>query len=312
MGEPQKVTLTVTAHNAADGATQNYAGSFAKLDATTLGTGANWFNTGCAVGTQCMGLGAMNPGASSGTGLSGRLSVSTGPGNPSSSWVSGVGTFSAHIVLSRNSTPDGPYGTLKFGAAPQDSDGVVLPSPSSSDTHKMDFDATEGNTLASNPDSTNERRLLFTTKGYFGRLWLGNAYGSDQKSLSVPYETQYWNGFVFVRNTADSLVPFALGNVSLNTVLGTPPTLTLGSFASGSGTLGLSAPGVPGTVDVYVNLGSTGSQANCPGYAVGTSAGRTYLSGKWCGSNYDRDPVSRATFGVQAGKRGPIYIRENY
>jgi uncharacterized repeat protein (TIGR01451 family) len=312
MGEPQKVTLTVTAHNAADGATQNYAGSFAKLDATTLGTGANWFNTGCAVGTQCMGLGAMNPGASSGTGLSGRLSVSTGPGNPSSSWASGVGTFSAHIVLSRNSTPDGPYGTLKFGAAPQDSDGVVLPSPSSSDTHKMDFDATEGNTLASNPDSTNERRLLFTTKGYFGRLWLGNAYGSDQKSLSVPYETQYWNGFVFVRNTADSLVPFALGNVSLNTVLGTPPTLTLGSFASGSGTLGLSAPGVPGTVDVYVNLGSTGSQANCPGYAVGTSAGRTYLSGKWCDSNYDRDPVSRATFGVQAGKRGPIYIRENY
>jgi hypothetical protein len=312
MGEPQKVTLTVTAHNAADGATQNYAGNFAKLDATTLGTGANWFNTGCAVGTQCMGLGAMNPGASSGTGLSGRLSVSTGPGNPSSSWVSGVGTFSAHIVLSRNSTPDGPYGTLKFGAAPQDSDGVVLPSPSSSDTHKMDFDATEGNTLASNPDSTNERRLLFTTKGYFGRLWLGNAYGSDQKSLSVPYETQYWNGFVFVRNTADSLVPFALGNVSLNTVLGTPPTLTLGSFASGSGTLGLSAPGVPGTVDVYVNLGSTGSQANCPGYAVGTSAGRTYLSGKWCGSNYDRDPVSRATFGVQAGKRGPIYIREHF
>ena len=52
MGEPMRMTLLVTAYNAVDGITKNYVGNFAKLDAATLGTGANWFNTGCA-GDRC-------------------------------------------------------------------------------------------------------------------------------------------------------------------------------------------------------------------------------------------------------------------
>jgi hypothetical protein len=35
-----------------------------------------------------------------------------------------------------------------------------------------------------------------------------------------------------------------------------------------------------------------------------------YLSGNWCGSNYDRDPTGRATFG---STRTPlIYRKENF
>ncbi|MBS1197205.1 MAG: hypothetical protein H6R18_990, partial [Proteobacteria bacterium] len=50
---------------------------------------------------------------------------------------------------------------------------------------------------------------------YSGRLWLGNAYGSDKKDLTVPYETQYWNGTAFIKNTADNCTALATANFSL-------------------------------------------------------------------------------------------------
>lgn len=153
-----------------------------------------------------------------------------------------------------------------------------------------------------------------------GRLWLGNAYGSDQLALTVPVETQYWNGSAFVKNTLDSCTALAAGNIALGNKLGglsayTGP-ITVSAIAGGAGTIGLAKPAAAtaGSVDVMATLGSVGSPSNCNSVTGATSAALTHLSGKWCGASYDRDPVARATFGIagSSSKKGPIYIRESY
>lgn len=328
LGEPMKLLLAVTAYGKNNDSTalQNYAGSFAKLDATTLGTGSNWFNTGCATGTQCMGLGAVN----GSTGLSGRLAV-VGSGtyasvtNPASSWTTGVGTFTVHVSLARptSTTPDttwGAYDTLLLGAMPQDVDGATLPGSSSSDAHKVNLDATTGNTLASNPDGTSERRQFATTRARFGRIWLGNAYGSDQRDLTVSFEAQYWNGNAFVKNTADSLTSIASANIGL-LQNGLTSTVNAGTFtvSSGAGSFVIAKPTgatLAGSVDIALALGSNTTVNTSWTPTLGPTAGANldYLRGKWYGSGFDRDPTARATFGVAGShqRKGPIYIRENY
>ena len=163
MGEPMLATLTLTAYNAADLPTQNYAGLFARLDATTLCNGnlatcslaansANWFNTGCTGTTECMGLGAVN----AATGLSNRLAIdtaSTGSSSPSSSWSAGVGTFGAFLTFSRPTTlvPDATWGSfdaLNVGGMPRDSDGVTMPGPASADTHRVNLEIALAEPLA--------------------------------------------------------------------------------------------------------------------------------------------------------------------
>lgn len=324
MDEPMKLTFNVIACNSAEGVTQNYAGSFAKLGAAALGTGSNWFNTGCTGASQCFGLGAVN-GA---TGLSGRLSIDTSVANPASLWATGVGAFVAYMKFNRNATPDGPYQALKIGAMPRDGDGVTLPDPVSSDAHKVDLDATTGNTLASNPDGSNERKLLFTTDVRFGRLWIGNAYGPEQRDLTIPFEAQYWNGNTFIKNTADSLTGIAKANIGLGNHLpsGFSASVDLthipaGPFpvVSGSGSITLIKPsGSPlsGSVDIVFDLGATTTTNTSwtPSQPPTAGANMGYLRGKWSGAAYDRDPTARATFGIFGSslKKGPIYLRENY
>lgn len=324
MDEPLKLTLKVIAYNAAEGVTQNYVGVFAKMDAASLGTGGNWFNTGCAGAGQCFGLGAVN----ATTGLSNRLAIDTSVASPASLWAAGVGTFTTYMKFNRNATPDGPYQALKIGAMPRDGDGVTLPDPASSDAHKVDLDATTGNTLASNPDGANERKLLFTTDVRFGRLWIGNAYGPEQRDLTIPFEAQYWNGNTFIKNTADSLTSIAKANIGLGNHLpsGFSASVDLthipaGPFpvVSGSGSLTLIKPsGSPlsGSVDIVFDLGATTTTNTSwtPSQPPTAGANMGYLRGKWSGAAYDRDPAARATFGIFGSslKKGPIYLRENY
>ncbi len=143
----------------------------------------------------------------------------------------------------------------------------------------------------------------------YGRLWLGNAFGSDRTSLSVPYQYQYWNGNAFVRNTADTSSSFAVGNMTLANYQGgitnatvTSANLTVNPNSSGAGSITLAAPAsaASGSVDLAVNLGAA------PG------ASRAYLQYPW-GGGAAINPTSRATFGVYSGgqRRPPIFIREN-
>lgn len=206
MGEPFLMQMIVTAYNGANQVTANYAGSLAKLDAATLNSGSNWLKTGCAGAAQCFGLGAVNrpPGTSSvKTGISGRLSADTGTAT-NTAWTGGSSMFTVALSLTRLTNPDGPFDYVYFGAVPRDADGVTIPASGNPD-HEADLDATTGDTLASNPDGTMERRHIDETanKARFGRLSLSNAFGSEFLPLRVPVLAQYWTGNGWVKNDLD-------------------------------------------------------------------------------------------------------------
>jgi MSHA biogenesis protein MshQ len=123
-----------------------------------------------------------------------------------------------------------------------------------------------------------------------GRLWLGNAFGSEFLTLRMPMQTQYWTATGWQKNTADSCTQLTVptsGNGGL--VFGTQTTvnqLTVGEttatmagtpagrVVNGDPLLSLSAPGAGnfGYVDVAAgNLGAptwlppTGSARACFG-----------------------------------------------
>lgn len=151
----------------------------------------------------------------------------------------------------------------------------------------------------------------------YGRLWLGNAYGNEHANLSLPYETQYWNGVAFLKNTLDSCTALNATNVGLGNYQGSvtsanlPLTaITMGSFASGSGTLALAAPNKAGSADVVIRLSPT--LGMCPSWVpTGTPTTADYLRGSWCGVTPTFDPFARVTFGISKSSR-QIYLRENF
>jgi hypothetical protein len=331
MGEPVLVTLIVRAYNTGEVATTNYAGAYAKLNAlpTELGTGGNWFNTGCAAPIECMGLGAVSGSA----GLSNRLAIDT-TSTSTSSWSNGVGTFTAYVDFNRSGSPDGPFSTLQIGAMPQDSDGVTLPGPASADTaHKVNFDATTGNTLASNPDGINERRLLFATAVRYGRLRLFNAYGSELLDMRLPLEADYYNGTGWIRNTDDNMTKIAnprndiaVGNCTVTLSCATGGNLdpathlpaTAVTLSGGTNTITLTKPTCAatcptGSLDFALTLGLVGTNNNCvtsPAALPNATNGASlpWLQFAWCIGK--GDPNAHATFGE--AKNRFIYLRERY
>lgn len=193
-------------------------------------------------------------------------------------WTSGAyGVSGAAFNFAKNTAAvDGPL-SLSLKAAVTDPDSVAI---AGSDT-------------------------IGPTAVRYGRLWLGNCYGSTTQSCTMNYETQYWNGLAFVRNTNDTCTALALpaaslsnwqgGITSVNTPLG---NLTLGTFGTGAGTLVLAppspTPSSAGAVDVLLTL-----DASMPWL-------RSYSGGSY------QNPRARATFGIygSSAKKGPIYLRE--
>ncbi|WP_168798659.1 DUF6701 domain-containing protein [Herbaspirillum sp. ST 5-3] len=288
MGEPMLTHLEVTAYNAGDQPTKNYEGDFAKLSAGALGTGTNWFATGCSAGVQCFGLGAIN---GTTTGLTSRLNIDTSVSNPVSSWTQGVGTFSTQVYLARptSTTADatwGPYDVLSIGGAPKDSDDVTLPGATSLDAHHIDLDA--------DANSVNERRLVFTSKSRLGRLNFSSEYGSELLPLPIHVAAQWWNGATFLTNPLDNATSFATSavnisnpkkNLALNEISIAAPTSVV--FTNGVATFRLAKP--------------TGGDGKYDGSVDMTTTVFPYLPAN----------TGRASFGVY--KSGPvIYIREMF
>jgi MSHA biogenesis protein MshQ len=206
------------------------------------------------------------------------------------------------LKFSRGASPDGPFDTLDIGVAPRDSDGVTLQAAA------LDMDA--------DSNSSNERKWLGQTKARFGRLWLGNAYGSDQRDLTVPFEVQYWNGNAFIKNLLDNVTSFTDANIGLR-LNGLNSSITPGTFTAsgGIGSFVLTKPTgatLAGSVDIVVNLGATGSPSDCASISAGSSTAKPWLASRWCGTGYDRNPTARATFGIADQRRGHIYLRESY
>jgi len=286
----------VQARNAADAVTQNYTGAYAPGTVT---------------------FGAEN--TDSGTDLKDSL-VFTGTGLAlSGNWVAGVFTLTGSataITFTRPTIPAGPYDALDIGLTVADTDVSTVPRVAGAD---MNPTAAGGSSFSYKKFSGSPLRMRY------GRLRLLNAYGSERMSLPMTWETQYWNGWAFIRHTQDSCTTLSAANIALDNYQSPPKavppllsssnlsTVTVGAISAGRGTITLAPTAkATGSVDLVVNLGSTGSPSNCAGLSNGSSssAGLAYLSGQWCGVANDRNPTARASFGVY--KSPLIYRRENY
>jgi MSHA biogenesis protein MshQ len=306
MDEGLGLTFTLTAQNAAGATTTNYRGSFARLPLTAAG----------------LNFGARD--IASNTNLSARLDTSSGV---TGSWGNGVANgLAATIAIRRQLTPDnpdGPFNQVKLGIAPADPDGVALAAAALD----FDVDGVGGNDRA---------QIGANTQIRFGRLRVQNALGSERIALPVAMQIEYWNGAGFLVNTLDSCTSLPRSAVSLGAyqvnlnACETAFSVATVVFTNGVATAALAAPGSAnnGSVELRVNLGSVpGGAQYCAGVGgaplAAASAARSYLRGRWnatdddanANTNYDDDPVARATFGVYGTDRAPnrlIYLRENY
>jgi hypothetical protein len=307
MGEPMLLNVNVTAYSTKESATWNYTGAYAKLDASTL---SNWNSVGCTSGTQCFGLGAID----GTTALSSRLSVTS----PTSVWSLGNGSFSFNLIFGRNASgPDGPFDALSIGAAPQDTDGVMLPISTSADTiHALNLDVKSGGGV--------DRRFIAATKVRYGRLRLVNAYGSELLDSRVEVRAEYWNGSRWALNTLDKSLALTAGNVFIsnkNGLFAPSSVKSITQFSAGSGGAGyivFNKTSLPGSFDIALNLNASGTtDTSCNAAHGGTASNMPWLEAYWsapanCNSvaGWAQDPNARVKVG--SPKAPYIYLRERY
>jgi MSHA biogenesis protein MshQ len=119
-----------------------------------------------------------------------------------------------------------------------------------------------------------------------------------------------------VRNSADSSTSLPATAIALSGALAGSTSASAITLVGGVGTLTLAAPGpATGSVDVAINLGSSGSDQSCLATHGGTAASKPWLRSQngSCAATYDRDPSARATFGVYAPEtRKGIHVREQF
>ena len=301
MGEPIGVRFTLTAMNAANGTTKNYAGAYANLSTSSWlnygsansvglwmiatgypvapGTCKAMFSNTTPSSTTFACVGVANPAPVLRT-AGPRVSISGTPASPS--WVSGSSTFAANVIFERADTPDGPYATLNIGVAPQDADGVTF-TPAALD-------------LGTDNNGSNERLSLGATEARYGRLLIANTYGSELLGLPVKIRAQYWNGTSYATNTADNCTSLAAANFTVLQGAGATISTTVtggGTMANGTGMITLNKP-----TNSPVGKGSVIVKSSA--IAPATWPLNSYLPGSGI-----------ETFGVYKGT-SVIYVREIY
>ena len=246
--------------------------------------------------------------------------ASLSPSPSAGAWLNGIFMPSAtDLVFTRAATPSAPLDTAYLAIRATDPDGATIRRATAAQTTVADMDLVAGNP-ACTTGCTHKKVAGVPTRFRFGRVWLGNAYGSEKSALSLPYEMQYWNGQAFIQNTQDmcttlTAANFGIGNYQGSVTAANLPVgaVTTGAFSAGAGTVTLGAPNAAGSVDVVARMNP--ALAMCPGwvpsYPAGVPATADHLRGKWCGAGYDKDPVARATFGISRTNR-QIFLREGY
>lgn len=197
---------------------------------------------------------------------------------------------------------------------------------------RVDFTATDTDgatgtfTLATDASASPDQLITFANpEQRYGRLYIGTGVGSELLPMAVTFETQYYNGTAFVRNTQDNctVVDDIAGDTAPDLSLsnnvdtgaqtdgdilicpGTTSTMTLGNnpLVAGDGNLSFSAPGAGcvGHANISVDLGT----ASPPGQ------NRPWLQYDWNGDGvYDNNPSGRVDFGIYDGSEEVIYTRE--
>jgi len=296
MGETMNAQFDLVAQNVGGGTTTNYKGVYAKLDPTVPG---NPLNFGAVSG---------------GTNLTSRLNTPTltsaliSGTTYSNIFQNGTASIVAPLTISRSSSPDGPYSSVKFGIAPEsripplESDGVQMGS----------YDLNVGG--SNDHTSIMDASVQTTTEVRFGRLRLINAYGSELLPPRVGYRLEYWAGSQWQVNVADSETPLEAGNIYSGS-LGAPTRLT--SPTRGVGVITF-APAAVGIYDIAVNLNASGNDTSCNASHGGTTAANMpWLKGFWspqatCNGTaaWLQDPNARIKLG--SPKAAYIYMRERY
>jgi len=289
--------MTVTARNAQGATTQNYgaAGGWFKLTNSTLNGRTYTAATG-TLDTGGLPLPAVDPAI-----------VNNGNGTATLTFGAGSG-----LAFTR-STPVAPFDAeISLAINVTDNEASFAGNPARFGT------AAPGGGIA----FTQSKRMVF------GQLRLLNAIGSERIPLPVRMRLEYWNGTGFVVNTNDGCTTLprssiVMSNYQLNLAAcetafpGAPDPIP---FTNGAAMPALAAPGANnnGSVDLRVELGAVAGQY-CPavggGQAGTSSAGRSYLQGRWTGGSYDQDPTARAAFGIYGTDKTPnqfIYFRENH
>jgi MSHA biogenesis protein MshQ len=287
-GEPA-IQLTVTARNAQNGVTQNYAGAYARdlvFSAVDPATGGAF------------------------TGAAGTFSRSTGypPADVTGTAQVRAADFGANNAAPGTARWTGSYTFSTAPAAPAllrvrvtEQSGVTYPASSSA----IPKDMTTGV----------EPTLLIRS----GRVRIPNRFGSAGTLLKIPVSLEYYTGQTWVLNTDDSATAIPAGAVSVGTALGAIKS-DLGAFASGAATLSLTPPANAGrgSIPVAFNLGITTANTSC--YAAKQAmtstiagAGMPFLRSvdPACTAAGVVDPSGMATFGVYAPEnKRIIHMRE--
>ncbi len=262
--------LTATARNAQGTTTQNYAGPWFQLSAGTL--------TGLAYSALTGTLSAAAPNAPTVTDAGAGVGTIAFANGPSLSFLrtAAAAPYDAEISLAVNVV---------------DADGVAYAANP----------ARFGQPSAGNGIGWTSSKSIRT-----GRLQLVNANGSELVALPVPFTAQYWNGSVFVSNTADACTAALVAELVLAPnpgALSTTPTIASNPLTTGSAGLVLSAPGA----------GNTGYFDLVYDLSTATGAALEFLRWDWDGDgSLDDDPTARATFGIFPGDGRVIYLREVY
>ena len=233
----------------------------------------------------------------SASGLPGGASLAASSSPPTGAWVNGMASISARHQVSRPAAAVAEA-NVTVRASPVDPDGV---------------------TMSSTP-------VAAATPLRYGRLRLANAFGNARSALQLAVAAEYWSGNSWVLNSADSCTSVPAASVALSnprTAAGASSAASSSasaiSLASGNGLLTLAAPSPAGsslTLDLAINLGSSGSDQSCnASHPASTGAGRPWLralNGN-CAATADRDPAARASFGVySAESRKTVHVREIY
>ena len=286
--------ITVTAQNFANATTTLYntIGSWFRIADSTL-TGKAYTATPASL--DASGVTGTDPViAASGAGV-GTLTFGSGSG-----------------LLFTRSTPPAPFNAeISLAINVTDLDGVAYAS------NPVTVGATSpGNGIAF---TSNYKQMRF------GRLRLGNAFGSSLLDLPLPLTAQYYDGSNFLTNTLDSCTSLAASTIRMAAVATPDLVATCLTSLSPTGTIAFSSgqasslkltklsSGNRGMVDLTVNLnGASGGNTCTPTLTAVTSAGKSWLQGDWGSGAYSDDPRGRATFGIYKNADPILYLRERY
>lgn len=326
MGQPTlDIVYTLEARNSASVKTSNYDAGLSSVTAPVLvAEDQASINQGCDLASRISGVAA-------------------------ASWTAGTyavkATAAPYATFSRPATPvaldattaatcsatqtnaGGPFWLLDIGVKMIDADGgvitEVLPLPILPTLPPPALDMNASTTGTCSGSGCNAHRIG-TTGALYGRLQLGNAYGSELLDLPVPLEAQFWNpGGSWATNRYDgctTLPPSAISMSAYTQNLAAcetrfSPTGAV-TLSSGKAPLVLTRPGVDtvavppvpntGSVLLILNIGSA-AVAGAKTCLSATESSATFADLPWFGST---NPAGKATFG--AFKTPLIYRRENY